>query len=86
MGQIVTEIQTLAGYLQCGGIKGENLQVLAEVDAITRGGRDHFIWALDGNVEPEEWKEIKVGEQSWLDHMNAELHVVSNSCRNMEWQ
>ena len=48
------EVQALAGYLQCGGIQGENLQTLAEVDGITRGGRDLFFWGLDANVNPEE--------------------------------
>ena len=45
------EIQGLAGYLECGGLKGNNLRTLDEVDCITRGGRDLFFWGLDGNVE-----------------------------------
>ena len=58
------EVQALADYLQCGGIKGDNLQTLAEVDCITRGGRDLFIWGLDGNVPPEAWQEVMVGDKT----------------------
>jgi hypothetical protein len=73
------EVQAISGYLQCGGIKGENLQVLAEVDGITRGGRDLFIWGLDGNIPPEEWNETMVGDRTWLDVMEAEIVTVTNS-------
>ena len=45
-------------------MKGENLHVLAEVDGITRGGRDMFVWGLDCNVTPEAWQEIMVGEKA----------------------
>ena len=46
------EAQALSGYLECGGLKGSNLQTLEAVDHITRGGRDRFFWALDANVTP----------------------------------
>ena len=38
----MVEVQALAGYLQCGGLKGDNLRTLTQVDLITRGGRDLF--------------------------------------------
>ena len=53
--------------------------VLNQVDLITRGGRDLFFWGLDGNVPPSAWKDLMVGDQTWLDSMNAELLTVGNS-------
>ena len=75
--------------MECGGLKGRNLQTLTEVDLVTRGGRDLFVWGLDANVEPEEWDTIKVGEKTWLEHMDAEIVTVSNSkftCRGKQGQ
>ena len=65
------EAQALSGYLECGGLKGSNLQTLEAVDHITRGGRDRFFWALDGNVTPEVFRAHMAGDKSWLDKMDA---------------
>ena len=65
------EIIALSGYLECGGLKGSNLNTLKEVDHITRGGKDLFMWALDGNAPPEAWETLKEGKETWLDKMNA---------------
>ena len=85
----MVEMQALAGYMECGGLKGRNLQTLTQVDHMTRGGRDLFVWGLDANVEPDEWDTIKVGEKTWLEHMDAEIVTVSNSkftCRGKQGQ
>ena len=73
------EILALAGYLEGGGLKGTSLDTLSYVDNITRGGKDLFLWALDANVPPEAWAEHKVGKETWLDKMNAEIITVRNS-------
>ena len=83
----MVEVQALAGYMECGGIQGNNLRTLEEVDCITRGGRDLFLWGLDGNVPPEAWNDVMVGKQTWLEFMNAELITVQNSaftCRGQQ--
>ena len=79
------EIISLAGYLEGGGLKGNNLNTLNYVDHVTRGGKDLFMWALDANMPPEAWNELKFNEVTWLDKMNAEIIVVQNSsftCRS----
>ena len=38
-----------------------------------------FVWGLDANIPPEEWKETLVGDKTWFDFMGAELITVSNS-------
>ena len=55
------------------------MRTLTQVDLITRGGRDLFLWGLDANVPPAAWNELTVGKRTWLDVMNAEIVTVSNS-------
>ena len=38
-----------------------------------------FICGLDANKTPAEWSKIKWGERNFLDHVNAEIVVVTNS-------
>ena len=83
----MVEVQAMAGYLQCGGLKGDNLRTLTQVDLIMRGGRDLFFWGLDGNVPPGDWMNLMIGDKNWLDFMNAEILTVGNSnftCRGKE--
>ena len=54
-------------------------QTLEAVDHITRGGRDRFFWALDGNVTPEVFRAHMAGDTSCLDKMGAELVTLQNS-------
>ena len=38
-----------------------------------------FICGLDGNKTPAEWSKVKWGSVNFLDHVNAEIVVVTNS-------
>ena len=75
------EVQALAGYIEGGGLKGNNLRTLEHVDHQTRGGADLFIWALDANITPSPWEDYKADGESvtWLDKMKAEIVTVTNS-------
>ena len=80
------EVQALACYLECGGLKGNNLQTLRDIDNTTRGGKDPFICALDGNVDPKAWEDYMTTDGSlWLDKMAAEIVTIRNgtfTCRS----
>ena len=57
------EIIAMAGYIEGGGLRGNNISTINYVDYITRGGKDLFIWALDANVLPEAWDALKFDGQ-----------------------
>ena len=75
------EVQALAGYVEGGGLKCNNLRTLDHVDHQTRGGSDLFIWALDANIIPAQWEDYKSDGDSatWLDKMQAEIVTVTKS-------
>ena len=57
------------------------MRTLDHVDHQTRGGKDLFIWALDANIDSAQWEDHKADgdDTSWLDRMQAEIVVVTNS-------
>ena len=67
------EIIALSGYLEGGGLRGNNVNTVNYADQITRGGKDLFMWALDANVTPAAWDDFKFNDVCWLDNMNAEI-------------
>ena len=74
------EILTMAGYMISGlGFAGTNHDFLIDVDFMTRGGKAPFILALDANVQPEEWELVSWGETTVLQHLGAEIVVVTDS-------
>ena len=91
-GRLVTlekvEILMLAGYLDGKlGFEGLNRETLGEVEHLTRGGKDLFLLAVDGNKLPEAWDDFMWGTTTWLDHMDPELVQISNgmiTCRGAD--
>ena len=69
------EVQALSGYVEGGGLVGNNLRTLDHVDHQTRGGKDLFIWALDANITPEKFEAHRIDSETktWLGKMNAEV-------------
>ena len=74
------EVLILAGYLEGGiGFTGTNLNVIIELEYLTRGGKVPFILGIDANIPPEEWLAFRWGDQKFLEHMEAEIVMVRNS-------
>ena len=74
-------MQAPASYVEGGGLKGNNLRTLDHVNHQSRGRKSVFIWTLDANITPAQWEEYKADgdNTTWLDRMQAEIVVVTNS-------
>ena len=72
-----SEVIVLGAYFTCGlGLRGQNLDLLSEIEYVTRTGRSPFILGADFNMTPDEW-EAELAD--WMKKMKVSVVLPSNS-------